>query len=55
MTRSFPRSATPNRVKESGRAAGEPEGIANMYADMAGDEVLIRDQVGEFACKRLPT
>jgi len=36
------------------RAAGEPEGIAAMYADMVGDEFLIEDQIGEFACKRLP-
>ena len=36
------------------RAAGEPEGIAAMYADLTGDEFLIEDQVGEFACKRLP-
>lgn len=37
------------------RGASEPERIAAMYADLVGDEVLIRDQVGEFACKRLPT
>lgn len=36
------------------RAAGEPEGIAAMYADLVGDEFLIEDQIGEFACKRLP-
>lgn len=36
------------------RAAGEPEGIAAMYSDIVGDEFLIEDQIGEFACKRLP-
>lgn len=36
------------------RAAGEPEEITARYADVAGDEFLIEDQIGEFACKRLP-
>lgn len=35
------------------RAAGEPEDIAAMYANTAGDEFIIEDQFGEFACKRL--
>jgi hypothetical protein len=41
-----------NRVRF--RGAGEPEGVAAMYSDMDGDEVLICDQVGQFSCKRLP-
>ncbi|MEG9247165.1 hypothetical protein V6S67_03630 [Arthrobacter sp. Soc17.1.1.1] len=35
------------------RGTGEPEGIAAMYAEMDGDEFVIEDQGGEFACKRL--
>lgn len=35
------------------RGAGEPEGIAAMYADTAGEEFVVEDQIGEFVCKRL--
>ena len=36
------------------RAAGTEEEIAATYASVAGDEVTIRDHIGEFYCKRLP-
>lgn len=35
------------------RGAGEPEEITAMYADLTGDEVLIQDHAGDFACMRL--
>ncbi len=36
------------------RGAGDAEGIAAMYADLPGRDIVIRDGRGEFHCKRLP-
>lgn len=36
------------------RAAGEWTGISQMYEDLAGEELLIEDDLGFFICKRLP-
>lgn len=36
------------------KAAGTPDWISEMYENLPGDEVLIRDQEGVFVCKRLP-
>lgn len=36
------------------KVAGTPDWIEGMYEKLPGDEVLIRDQVGDFVCKMLP-
>ncbi|MEV6012389.1 hypothetical protein AB0M29_37020 [Streptomyces sp. NPDC051976] len=37
------------------KAIGTAEGISNLYENLAGEEIMIRDQHGWFLCKRLTT
>jgi hypothetical protein len=36
------------------KAVGAADGISQMYEDLAGEELFIRDEMGVFACRRLP-